>query len=104
MMTIRTLSATETLTRLTGEIDGRGFELCRHEGGRVELYQDYEDTRGLPQFVGYLDAIRHHIPASFWRALQPAVEAFEAAHREHWGAFLPGADRWLHDRTAHWAA
>ena len=93
--TIKSATSSETLTRVLAEIDGRGIELARFKGGKIELYQDYADQPGLPQFIGYVEDVAHHIPAPFWRALQPALAALNEAHAAHWGAYLPGADKWL---------
>ena len=91
-----TASANPTLTRTTGTLNGRGYELATHQGGRTEIYEDYSDAPGLPCFLGYLDALLPHFPATFARDLAPLLAAHEAAHLDHWATFLPGAESWLH--------
>lgn len=90
----------ENVSTVRFDFGGRRYELTRYQGGRVELYEEYADVRGLFNFVGYLDAVESHLPALHSRAIAEAVQVLGAAHDDHWRAFLPGADRWLHSKAA----
>lgn len=93
-MKIISNNANETITRTIFEVAAGVFEVTCWHGGRVELYQ--RDSDGLMDFLGYLDAVQHHIPSTIWRQIVPGLSAHNKAHKAYWGAYLPGADKWLH--------
>lgn len=88
-------SANEIHTRTFGVLRGRRYELVTYRGGRVEIYEEYSDIRGLSRFLGYVEDVLHHFPATYVRDLAPMFAAHAAKHAEFWGSFLPGADVWI---------
>lgn len=86
--------ANETLTSTQTTIDGTDWEVVTHQGGRTEVYREYEDIKGLPQFLGYYEDLCDD--AEVAEVIQPAIVAHLLAHRDFWRTnYLPGAERWL---------
>ena len=84
----------EILTSTETTIDGTAWEVVTHKGGRTEIYREYEDIPGLPQFLGYYDELCRDTEVA--EAIQPAVVAHLLGHRDFWRTnYLPGAERWL---------
>ena len=85
---------TETLTRTATEINERAYELVTFKGGRTEVYVEYADEPGLMQFRGYYDEVCVSDRATA-EVVHPLLSQHQAAHRDFWATYLPGAASWL---------
>jgi hypothetical protein len=84
----------EILTSTETVINGAAWEVVTHKGGRTEVYREYADIAGLPQFLGYYEDICRDDEVA--EAIQPVVVAHLQAHREFWRTnYLPGAECWF---------
>lgn len=91
-----TIRATETLTRSTFQVNGIALELVTHKTGkgRVEVYQEWDDGCGTMRFMGNYDEVCVANPKVAERAHQVLAQ-HQAAHRDFWRTYLPGASTWL---------
>ena len=79
-------TATETRTRTLTET----IELVTYKGGSTEVYAI--DTDGLSMFAGYYEDVSTTALAA---KVHPLLAGHQAAHRNFWSTYLPGAQTWL---------
>lgn len=90
-------SANVNLTRSTFSVNGVRHELVTHKTGkgRVEVYREYDDGCGIMRFEGFYSDVCVDAP-HLSAAVHPMLARHQAAHRDFWSAYLPGASAWLH--------
>lgn len=76
------------LTRATGTLDGRKYEITSHKGGRRDLFVEYSDVPGLMEYVGKLGDVIPTIDPKY--RLDPLVRAHSAAYLDRNGSVPSG--------------